>query len=1136
MVATRNSKFVRSLVGLRQRLRLALGLSLVLGALPAAAADDLARGFAEPPDTARPRVWWHWVNGNITEAGIDADLAWLKSAGIGGVQNFDANLGVPTVVPKRIAYMTPEWKAAFAHAVQVASKSGLEFAIASSPGWSETGGPWVPPADAMKKVVWSEQIIDGGHRFSGRLPAPPATTGPFQDQAFSDPLAATAGPGPEPAAPFYQDVAVLAIPVSTDPLRQVPEARSGRGEALDAQALVDDRLSTEVALAKPAGETPTVVLTYPQPVWVQTARLFLPGEISPFSPPAWHPVLEARHGALWTHVADLALESVPATVSFPKVQAREFRVRFEALPKPPGLIAAGAPGAVVLDIFAKTAAEAPLRLAMLQLDAQPRVSRFEQKAGFSVALDYDALEASNPADEPGVPLSAVVDLTQKMKADGTLDWSAPRGRWRILRLGWSLEGTTNHPANPEATGLEVDKYDGDAVRRYLETYLRGYSQAVGPALMGKQGISALLTDSTEVGPSNWTPKLLDRFRERRGYDARPWLPALGGFIIESRARTDAFLRDFRQTLAELHASEHYGTVASVAHEHGLTVYGEALEDQRPTLGDDLAMRAYADVPMAALWTFPREGSPRSGLLGDMKGASSVAHVRGRPVVAAESMTSAFAPWAYAPSDLRRIVDLEFAHGINRPVIHTSVHQPLDDKVPGLSLAIFGQYFNRHETWAGMARPWIDYIARSSFLLQQGHDVADVAYFVGEERPVTALFADAPPADLPRRHGFDFIDADMLLHELRVEQGALVSTGGARYAALYLGGASGRMTLPTLRRLRELVEAGATLIGEPPVAGRGLQDDAQDFAALVSSLWGAQAPGKGRVIRGSGADEALQSVGLAPDVDLQVEGSPATVMSVHRRSPEADIYFLDNRESRPLTLSATFRTSGRVPQRWNAVTGAVEPVSWRSEAGHTQVSLSLGPEESTFVVFREPTQQQAGTAPSQHIDHLADIDGAWEVQFQPGRGAPPTARFNRLASLSDNPDPGIRYFSGTTTYRTTFELKHLPARDSRVLLDLGRIGDVAEVKVNGQDVGTLWWAPYRTDISAAVHAGRNTLEVRVANLWVNRLIGDAQPGATPVTFTTMPTYRPDAPLRPSGLMGPVQLWVQSGPKSMASRSH
>ena len=204
------------------------------------------------------------------------------------------------------------------------------------------------------------------------------------------------------------------------------------------------------------------------------------------------------------------------------------------------------------------------------------------------------------------------------------------------------------------------------------------------------------------------------------------------------------------------------------------------------------MRAHVDVPMGAMWTFNRGAAPRPTLIGDMKGAASVAHIYGQNIVSAESMTSAFAPWAFAPADLKRVIDLEFASGVNRPIIHTSVHQPVDDKQPGLSLMIFGQYFNRHESWAEMAKPWVDYMARTGFLLQQGRDHADVAYFHGEDQPITSLFEHGVPADVPTRYAYDFVNAGIVANRMRVERGELVA-GEARYKGLYLGGSSRVMT-------------------------------------------------------------------------------------------------------------------------------------------------------------------------------------------------------------------------------------------------------------------------------------------------------------------------------------------------------
>jgi hypothetical protein len=1097
-----------------------------LGA-PNKSSDPLVDGFREPPNSARPQVWWHWMNGNVTKEGIAADLAWLQRIGIGGVQNFDVNLGTPQVVSQRLEYMSAPWRDAFRFALETAAEKGLQFTIASSPGWSETGGPWVTPDDAMKKLVWSEVSAIGGRRIVASLPVPPSTTGPFLDAVFHDPIAADdAAP---PAPPHYGDIAVLAFPDPSAPALPTPKAISTGGKSLDALALTDNRLSTEVTVPRGEGGAAEVRLTYPRPVTVRSATVFLPGAVTPFGPPLVQLVLEVHHARLWRRVAELPIQAVPTTSAFAPVTAQEFRlVLVPSTGKAPLDLGAPAPGAITFDFPPKAPANAPIRLAMLRLSASPFIAQFELKAGYGVAMDYFALDPPGLSETVGVAPGQVVDLTSRLRADGTLDWIPPPGRWKVLRLGWSLTGTINHPAPAESTGLEVDKYDGAAVRRYLQHYLATYESAVGPDRLGPRGISSLLNDSTEVGPSNWTPKLLERFRTMRGYDPRPWLPTLTGTIVGSRKQSDAFLYDFRRTLAELHAAEHYGTVAAVAHEHGMKVYGEALESVRPTLGDDLAMRAYTDVPMAALWTFDRTTGPRSTLLGDLKGASSVAHVYGQNIAAAESLTTAFAPYAFAPADLRRCIDLEFLFGINRPVIHTSVHQPVDDKLPGLSLAIFGQDFHRHATWAELARPWIDYIARSSFLLQQGRDAADVAYFYGEEGPLTALFADAPLSDTPVRYAYDFVNADILAHEVSVENGELVTRGGAHYRALYLGGSSRRMTIGTLKRLRELVVAGATLIGERPQSSPALMDDPDEFRRLVATLWngaGRRTVGRGVVIAATRIEEALESSGIPADFEYSASDTrqPAPkVLFVHRKLADGDIYFVDNREARAVTLDARFRVSGRAPEIWRADRKSIEPVSYRIESGRTTVPLSLESDESLFVVFRRATTVTAEQVPSSDVQSAGDLTGPWTVEFQPGRGAPASTVLGPLAPLNENPEAGIRYFSGVASYRTTFMRKESLAPGQSLILDLGRIGDVAEVIVNGRSAGITWWPPYQVDITQVAQDGENRLEVRIANLWVNRLIGDAQPGVTPLTFSNMPTYRPDAPLRPSGLLGPVQL--------------
>jgi hypothetical protein len=1100
--------------------------SALAGVSLAQAADPLLQGFAEPPSAARPRVWWHWMNGNVTQDGIAKDFAWMKSVGIGGVQNFDANLATPQIVPNRLVYMTPGWKDAFRFAVNEADRLGLEFAIAASPGWSETGGPWVQPKDGLKKLVWSETRVRGGKAFKGRIAAPPATTGPFQDIPQVDELAGLGGDASQHAPPhYYGDIAVLAVPAGRS--REAGRARviAHDGTVLDAGAIADGRYETQVTLARGTAEAPaTISLVYPTARQVSSATFFLEGGASMFGDPEFLPVVEARVGGTWQRLAALPLAMVPTTVSFPAVTASEFRLTLMPNTQPGRIgMGSGAPGAQQFSFFGG-GPKKPFRIGELRLTGEPQVDRFEAKAGFSIAWNYYSLGDAG-GETAGVPLSRVIDLSSKLRADGSLDWTPPPGEWRVLRLGYSLLGTTNHPAPPEATGLEVDKFDGPAVRNYMETYLRMYRETVGDANFGSRGLSAVLTDSIEVGAANWTPTMIAQFKRLRGYDPLPWLPALTGTIVESRARSDAFLYDYRRTLADLMSSEHYGTVAKVAHEQGLSVYGEALEDVRPSLGDDMAMRANADTPMAALWAWNRDEEPRPTLLGDMKGASSTAHVYGRPYVAAESMTSANSPWAFAPSDLRRIIDLEFAMGINRPVVHTSVHQPVDDKQPGLSLAIFGQYFNRHESWAGLARPWVDYLSRNAYLLQQGHNVADVAWFYGEEQPLTALYAAGQPSDLPVNHAFDFVNADILQSQLSVQDGELVAKAGARYRVLYLGGSSQRMTLPTLRRIAALVEAGATVIGSAPESSPALADDASAFSALVKRLWSGSAVtflGKGRVISAKSVVSGLETAGVGPDFRFTGTKSDTQLLFVHRRKNDADLYFVNNRHNRTEQLEGRFRVTGKRPEIWRADTGAVEAVSYRVENGETVVPLSFGPEDSFYVVFREATDVKSATVAAPAFREIARLDGAWDVAFQSGRGAPASLRLPSLLPLNEQADEGIRYFSGEMTYSKTFQLPQGTKPGASLWLDLGDVGELAEVRVNGKSVGTVWHAPFRLDVGSAVREGSNTLEVRVANLWVNRLIGDAQPNAKKVAFVAAPTYEPTAPLRKSGLLGPVRL--------------
>jgi hypothetical protein len=1087
---------------------LSLIFAPLFAALPctAALAVPLAAGFAAPPDAARPRTWWHWMDGNVSADGIRQDLAWMKRVGLGGLQQIDASLQTPQVVPERVVYGSAAWQANLRLAAAEAERLGLEFGIASSPGWSLTGGPWVQPEQAMKKVVWSETTVDGGA--APRLPAPPAVAGPFQDLA-----------GAHAAPAWYRDIAVLALPAEARaPVAQRVRTRTGEDVA---GPLSDGRLADPVQLALGADGFTWIDLDYGQAISFRAVTLALPAPHGFGAPPLPEVVLQASEdGEHYTEVVPIPLSTAPRqTVDFAARTARWWRVLLKA--GPDGGAPPAAPG-VLLPPFGQPARSFPV--SEVALHTAPRVHRVEEKAGFAAARDYYALDT--PADAPGVPLRDVIDLTSRLRPDGSLDWTAPPGRWTVLRFGYSLTGKENAPAPVEGTGLEVDKLNASHVAGYMDTYLGQVRAAVGPALLGHHGGRALLNDSIESGFQNWTDGMQDAFAARRGYSPLPWLPVLTGRIVGDAAASDRFLWDLRRTIADLYADGHYATVARSARAAGLAVYGEALEDNRPQLGDDLDMRAHADIPMGAMWTVPPGGQPRPTFVADLQGAASVAHVRGGNLVAAESMTAFGQPWAFAPRDLKKTADIEFALGVNRIVVHTSAHQPQDGVTPGMALAPFlGQYFSRHETWAETARPWIDYLARTSFLLQQGRNVADVAYFYGEDAPVTGLFGAAPNRDVPAGYGFDYVNPDILMHQLHVADGRLVARGGAQYRVLYLGGSSGRMTLATLHRIAALVEAGATVIGQRPAGSPSLADAPAAFAKLADRLWGpaGSAPGTRRVGRGTvdgtgNLQEGLARIGARPALTL--DGDAGGVMTIQRHTPTHELYFVANTGEAPRVLDAVFRDGRGAPEIWHPDSACVAATGHARASGGTRVPLRLDAGESVFVVFPRtgatPGLQEGRADPAP----WQPLDGPWELAFEAGRGAPEgVLALGRLAPWNASEIPGVRYFSGTATYRKTFRVDGpLPAR---AILDLGDVRDLARVSLNGRPLGIAWKPPYRFDLRGRLLPGANRLDIEVTNLWVNRLVGDAQPGGVKVTGASG-IYAADAPLRASGMMGPVQL--------------
>ncbi|MCC7463787.1 MAG: glycoside hydrolase [Gammaproteobacteria bacterium] len=1093
------------------------------------ASDPLREGFANPPSAARPRVWWHWMNGNITKEGIRLDLEWMQRTGIGGFQNFDAALGTPQVVEKRLVFMTPEWQDAFAYAMRLADELGLEAAIAGSPGWSESGGPWVQPGQAMKKVVWSETVVEGGRPYTGTLPHPPVVGGPLLDA----PLMSDFGFVEKNAPQFYADTHVLAFPEGEAAAATLMSRAqvSGSGGSIDASRLADGSIATPVELPiAPPGGAAWIRFDFAAPETVR-ALVFSRTDRAPFEtfnggPPG--PQLQASEdGEHWRTIAQVPGDgAVQHTLSFPAVTARHFRAWFATQP-------AAAPPLDGFD-FSPLGITLPppathYHVSELRLEAGARIQRAEEKAGFGMLRELT--DEATPAVPAALAIrrDAVIDLTARRRADGSLDWTPPPGRWRVLRFGYSLTGKTNHPASPEGTGLEVDKLSAEYVRDYMQHYLDLYAKAAG-GLMGRRGLTHLISDSYEAGAANWTGALLAEFRRRRGYDPLPWLPALTGRVVESAAASDKFLWDYRRTLADLIAENHYEQITDILRARGMGHYGESHESGRVFIGDGMEAKRSNEVPMAAMWTQrPGVNADQPGYNADIRESASVAHLYGQNLVAAESLTAGFAPWQWSPATLKPTADKELAMGLNRFVIHTSVHQPFADRAPGLSLGPFGQWFTRHETWSGAgARAWVDYLARSSFLLQQGHFVADIAWYYGEDSNVTALYGKVPPP-IPPGYNFDYVNADALVHRLAVKDGELVTGSGMRYRVLALDPRAVTLSLPVLRRIRDLVAAGGVVAGAKPVDTPSLADDEQEFRQIADALWGDGSAGvhrygRGHIHAGAPLAEVLRALDIAPDFSYPQAAADTELLFVHRRLADGDLYFVNNRRDRAESLEVSFRVTGRAAELWHADTGRSEPASYRMVDGRTRVNLQLDPWDAVFVVFRERAQQPSRVLPARTLTALATLAGPWNLSFQPGRGAPADTRIDQLVSWSTSADRGIRYFSGTGTYTRTLEVPaDWLAAGAQLWLDLGEVRELAEVSVNGRSLGVAWKPPYRVNLTDAVHAGANRLAIAVTNLWPNRLIGDAQPDATTRYTLSVPQfYRADAPLLSSGLLGPVRV--------------
>jgi hypothetical protein len=950
----------------------------------------------------------------------------------------------------------------------------------------------------------TETVVEGGKPFTGRLPQPPGNRG------------------------FYADSKVIAFrSAASEPgagdLK--PTVTSSGGAVADPTGMLDNSRQTSTTIRAGADGAAWVQFEYPQPIEAQA--ITVGARINNRSGVPQGRVLASEDGVTFRPVvslpgAQLYRQSAYRTYAFPAVTARYFRIELTA-----GLTD---PAATMSQAAQPALREYPLTDALITTAA--RVHRWEEKAvkeanGF--IFEYDTVPTPAVPAAKAVATADVIDLTANMQADGTLNWNAPPGTWRVLRMGHAPTGAENRPATPAGRGLEADKLS----RKHMEAYYHGYfdpiEKALGP-LFG-DSLKMVLMDSWEAGTQNWTETILADFQKRRGYDPTPYLPALSGRVVVSADLSDRFLWDFRRTLADLWAENHYGTMTKLLEEKGLGTYAEAAGVSLEIPEDTLLNKKNVTVPMGEFWV--RDLHPRLMYYQDVRGAASAAHVYGKRLAAAESFTGG----GYeSPFTLKKVADYWVAQGINRLVFHTSAHQPLDTK-PGNTMV--GTHINRNITWAEQARPVMDYFSRTSFMLQQGLFVADFAYLLNEGAPSTPpIWGTGLQPAVPAGHDFDYINADVLLNRMTVSaDGRLTLPDGMSYRILVLP-QTDRMRPELLRKLRELVAGGATVVGPRPSKSPSLMGHPAsdvEVARLAAELWGDidgvsrnyNRIGRGQVVYGLALTDVLRSINLAADFEY-AGGVGADVSWIHRRTETADIYYVANLTDQPRSVEMRFRVAGKAAEVWRPDTGEIEPAGYSVAGGRTTVPLRLDERELIFVVFRQAAPpQEARQFPAPLTNVLATIGGPWDVSFPPNLGAPEKLQLAELAPWNANTNEGVRFFSGTATYTKSVQVEQswIASGNRRVMLDLGAVNDLAEVVVNGKPVATAWKPPYRVDVTGALRAGANNIEIKVTNQWTNRMLGDR--GAPPERRVLAAAgggrgggAGGQAPV--SGLLGPVRL--------------
>jgi hypothetical protein len=783
-----------------------------------------------------------------------------------------------------------------------------------------------------------------------------------------------------------------------------------------------------------------------------------------------------------------------------------------------------------------------------------------------INLNGEWKTVSAPSEDAPVAIE-IIDLKDKIN-NGTLQWDAPEGEWQILRFGYQVIG--------EEGGVDI--LNPEAVTKYFHLMGSEILKDAGP--LAGVTLTHFYNVSWEGGQPDWTVNFEKYFEKYRGYDIRQYMPILAGVSTDDRMENERFLRDYLRTVSDCFKHNCYDTIGELCHTNGMQWHSEDGGPWPRTApmfkeADQLAFWGENDMPQSEFWCSDLNDLYEKS---NVRYAAMSGHTYGHPLVAVEAFTHMGQHWTKYPAYLKPFADVNLIDGANFFIWHTFTASPFEVGKPGYEY-FAGTHINTNITWWNEAGSFFDYLGRCQYLLRKGDFVADVCCYVSDKNYVEwgrgEKWNQNSSLNPVKGFSYDLLSSEVLIERLSVKNGKLVLPDGMSYKILVVDLEEQAIPVEVLKKITELIKEGATVVlgQNKPERALGINNYPEcdkEISNMANELWSktteqilGHTVGKGKIYTGEKMEEILKQNNILPDFEGPFE-------YIHRGSGNLDIYFVSGEGK----AECTFRVKGKKPEIWNPVTGQTrEAISYSSTTdGRTTVSLDLPKNGTAFIVFQEKAEKNhfisingsgnpevvekegnstkfifwdsgdyTFTTSSGNTEKISstiapsiEVSGNWNVTFTPATGAKDTeTTFEKLALWNEHPNPAIKYFSGTATYRKSFTLT-MEQASSTARLQLGEVHDISRVWVNNHDMGIIWTNPWTVNLPGVLKEGANELKIEVTNCWANRLIGDS--GLPESKWTTKTNVRrvPDRSeykqghqafsakdeLMPSGIQGPV----------------